>query len=194
VDTRVESLEFLPVELSKTYALTGWAKSGDELGQRFVGDNQQSFGFESYDADHLLIGAEHVLRHLGSADSRLAAPLNPGDTVIRLQSASGWSNASAMEATRGIAWYGYQDSHGTTYADYTYTRNGAKSSVQRGDEVDGAASRLAAPATSWMASLQSCEWRCTRRAPRTRIVPSDFPCVATDRHNATGRRRLAGGG
>lgn len=123
VSALVESTEFLPVDLSKNYSLTGWAKSGDELGERFDPLNQQSFGFQSYDVDHRLIRAEHVLRYLGSADTRLAAPLNPGDTVIRLQIASGWSNTSAPAATRGIAWYGYQDSNGTTYADYTYTRN-----------------------------------------------------------------------
>jgi len=124
VNTLVESAEFLSIDLAKTYALTGWAKSGDELGQRYDAGNEQSFGFRSYDADHLLIRPEHVLRHLGSIDTRLAAPLNPGDTVIRLQNASGWNNTSSGDAvSRGIAWYGYQDGHGTTYADYTYTRN-----------------------------------------------------------------------
>jgi hypothetical protein len=123
-DTLVESIEFLPVDLSKTYALTGWAKSGDEFGQQYDVGNEQSFGFQSYDADHLLIRPEHVLRHLGSSDTRLAAPLNPGDTVIRLVNASGWSNANGSSAaSRGVAWYGYQDSHGTTYGEYAYTRN-----------------------------------------------------------------------
>ena len=132
----------------QTYALTGWAKSGDELGQRIDAGSLQSLGFQSYDADHLLIRPEHVLRHLGSFDTRLAAPLNPGDTVIRLQNASGWSNSGDLAATRGIAWYGYQDSHGTTYADYTYTRNvalGGASGLWSAGDVNGNVITLNAP-------------------------------------------------
>ena len=124
VDSLVESTAFLEVDLAKTYALTGWAKSGDELGQRFFDAAICSRSVsQSYDADHLLISPEHVLRHLGAIGHTLAAPLNPGDTVIHLTNASGWSNASNLAATRGIAWYGYQNSDGTTYANYTYTRN-----------------------------------------------------------------------
>jgi hypothetical protein len=120
----IQSNQFLPVDPGRTYALAGWAKSGDEFGERYLPTNRQSFGYASYDVDYQQILPQHVLRFAGAADTSLAAPLNPGDTVVHLASAAGWSNAAeAPAATRGIAWYGYQNSHGGTYADYTYTRN-----------------------------------------------------------------------
>lgn len=115
---------FIAVDRAKTYGLLGWAKSGDEFGERYLAGNRQSFGFVSYDADRLQILPQHVLKFTTAADTALAAPLKPGDTKITLVSAAGWSNAASNDqATRGIAWYGYADSQGTSYADYTYTRN-----------------------------------------------------------------------
>jgi hypothetical protein len=125
-NVRVEAPNFIAVDSNKTYALSGWARSGDEFGQRYQPNNLQSLGFASYDRDHLQILPQHVLRFAGAADTTLAAPLNPGATTIQLTNAAGWSNAvGAAAGTRGIAWYGYQDSTGATYADYTYTRNTA---------------------------------------------------------------------
>ena len=100
----IQSDRFLPVDTNKTYALIGWAKSGDEFGQRYLPTNRQSFGYAAYDVDYRQILPEHVLRFAGAADTSLAAPLNPGDTVIHLTNAAGWSNAAgAAAATRGIA-------------------------------------------------------------------------------------------
>lgn len=125
-NVRVESPNYIAVDLNKMYALSGWARSGDEFGQRYQANNLQSLGFASYDRDHLQILPQHVLRFAGAADTTLAAPLNPGATTIQLTNAGGWSNsAGAAEGTRGLAWYGYQDSTGATYSDYTYTRNTA---------------------------------------------------------------------
>ena len=47
--------QFVPVDLAKTYALSGWAKSGDEFGKRFNPANLQSFGFAAYAADFTLL-------------------------------------------------------------------------------------------------------------------------------------------
>src|SRR5689334_3411799 len=59
----VQSASFVPVDPSKTYALSGWARSGDEFGLRFQPNNLQSFGFTSYDKDRLEILPQHVLRY-----------------------------------------------------------------------------------------------------------------------------------
>ena len=114
--------EFIPIDTARTYALSGWAKAGDEFGQRYQSNNQQSFGFASFDSDLQAILPQHVLKFPGSTDTTLAAALNPGDPVIQLANATGWSNSGAAN-TRALAWYGYQNSSGQTYADYTYTRN-----------------------------------------------------------------------
>ena len=126
----MQSDDFFPVDATKTYALSGWARSGDEFGLRFQPANQQSFGIVAYDVDLLPISPQHVLRFPGATDTTLAAMLNPGDAAIVLTNATGWSNAEGTSAlTRGVAWYGYMDSTGTTYSDYTYTRNVALGEV-----------------------------------------------------------------
>ena len=84
--------------------------------------NQQYFGFASYDADQLLISPWHVTQFAGSSQARLTQALNNGDTVIHLDSVSGWNNGGPG-VTRTLAWYGYSNSSNFTYDDYTYTRN-----------------------------------------------------------------------
>jgi hypothetical protein len=81
-------------------------------------------GFYSYDADGKLIHSLHVTRQATAVDTRLARAVQPGDTAIYVNDATGWSNAIGGTAeSRSLAWYGYRDSSGTLYADYTYTRN-----------------------------------------------------------------------
>ena len=148
-DQSIQADEFFPVDLARTYALSGWAKSGDEFGQRYQPNNEQSFGIASYDADLLEILPKHVLRFTGATDTTLSTALNPGDTVIRLTSAAGWSNAAGQSAhSRALAWYGYQNSAGTTYANYTYTRNvasGGDSGLWAPGAVNGNIITLATP-------------------------------------------------
>jgi len=78
----------------------------------------------TYDVDRNLIEPLHVTRYDFATDTTLAAPLLPGDTFLLVDDASGWSNDPWQSAeTRALAWYGYSNSTGHTYADYTYTRN-----------------------------------------------------------------------
>ncbi len=138
--------DFVTVDVSKTYALSGWAKSGDEFGQRFDPANRQSFGIAEYDSDHLVILPIHVLKFAGAADTTLAAALNPGDTQIHLTSAAGWSNSSGAAAmTRAIAWYGYTNSSGQAYAAFSYTRNvatGGTNGLWDAGSVNGATNTI----------------------------------------------------
>ena len=84
------------------------------------------FGYQSFDADRLLIEAIHVAKHAFAADTTLAEELAFGDTSFLIADASGWSNEpTESAATRSLAWYGYADSTGSTYPDYSYTRNTA---------------------------------------------------------------------
>lgn len=80
--------------------------------------------FHSADADEHLIESIHVSRHKYSADTNLAAELAPGANAFFIEDASGWSNeAWESSSTRALAWYGYSNSTGHVYDDYTYTRN-----------------------------------------------------------------------
>ncbi len=148
-NVQAQSSDFFAVDITKTYALNGFAKSGDEFGERFDPTNEQSFGLSAYDADLLPILPQNVLRFDNAVDTTLAAPLHPGDTLIHLASAAGWSNAAGTASgTRGLAWYGYQASAGTTYADYTYTRNvamGAASGLWLPGSISGNTITLAQP-------------------------------------------------
>ena len=114
--------EFVPIDPTESYLLTGQARAGNDAGGQFSAANRQYLGFASYDADQLRIEPWQVFRVPGAADTALARPLRPGDTQIVLLDASGWANAGAAHQ-RSLAWYGYTNQDGFTYPDYTYTRN-----------------------------------------------------------------------
>lgn len=94
-----------------------------------------SLGYISLDADRMVIEPIHTQKYGSSLDARLTSPLNPGDTQIALTTTEGWSNTSSDPGTRALAWYGYRDSSGTLYPDFSYTRNVAR------DASDGLWSR-----------------------------------------------------
>ncbi len=100
-------------------------------------------GFASYDIDGNFISMYNYSKLSGSTDTTLAAPLNPGDTTITLTDATGWSNG-ATSHRRSIVWYGYTDSTGYTYPDYTYTRNQAINAWDAGG-VSGNVITLSSP-------------------------------------------------
>ncbi|MDA1054817.1 MAG: S8 family serine peptidase [Planctomycetota bacterium] len=114
--------ELVPVDLSKSYELSGWARSGDDEGNQFSPSNRQYFGFAAYDIDANLIAPHHVMKFGRATDTTLAVTLKPGDRTVVLTDSTGWNNAGASHQ-RSLAWYGYSDSTGHVYDDYTYTRN-----------------------------------------------------------------------
>jgi hypothetical protein len=120
--------DFVSIDPAQDYVLSGQAMSGDGAGGLYDPANQQYFGFASYDIDQLRIDPWQVRKFGSAMDTVLAVDLNPGDTEVVLQDATGWANAGAAHQ-RSLAWYGYTDSQGNTYEDYTYTRNVAKDFV-----------------------------------------------------------------
>ncbi|WP_197442811.1 zinc-dependent metalloprotease family protein [Lignipirellula cremea] len=114
--------DWIAVDPNESYHLSGWARSGDGMAADFAPAAKQYFGFASYDSDLNLIDPTHVLKYTTAVDTRLAAPLVAGATTIQLNDVTGWSNSSTAH-TRSLAWYGYANSDGEVYADYTYTRN-----------------------------------------------------------------------
>ena len=126
------------IDTSQIYELSAFARATDANGGPSADNVTQFLGFASYDVDGNLIRTDQVTRHLGSVDTRLAFDLNPGDTQIVLNDATGWydGNDPRRDHARSIAWYGYQDSTGQTYAEYTYTRNVA-SNLWDADAISG---------------------------------------------------------
>lgn len=120
----LESDEYIPVDPTKRYVLTLYARSG-RGSTNYDAANRQSIGVALYDIDKNPVSSEHADKALsGAADTTLAATLNPGDTTVTLTSASGWQNAGTPES-RQFVWYGYADSTGYVYPAYTYTRFGS---------------------------------------------------------------------
>lgn len=118
-----QSDELIPVDtLGARYVLSLLAKAGDVGGGNFNPANKQYFGVALYDADGLSISSQMGAKFTGSTDTTLAVALNPGDTTITLTDATGWNSTGAV-AGRNFAWYGYSNSFGYTYPNYTYTRN-----------------------------------------------------------------------
>lgn len=117
--------ELIPVDPSRRYRLSLYAKAGDTGGANFNATNRQYFGLALYDVDGNAIGSEHADKLPATAvDTTLAAPLNPGDLTVTLADATGWMNAGAV-SQRQFCWYGWANSRGYVYPDYTYTRHGS---------------------------------------------------------------------
>ena len=114
--------DLIAVDTSETFKLSGFVRAGDGNGNGFDPDNQQYFGFASYDSDGHRISPQNVMRYEDAVDTSLAVDLKPGDTEIHLNDASGWQNAGASHQ-RALAWWPYSNSDGESYDDYTYTRN-----------------------------------------------------------------------
>lgn len=116
--------QIFPVDTNKAYTLGVYADVYATTDQP-TSVETHSLGYRALDEDGLEILPQHVQRFVGSADTTLAQPLQPGDTQIVLVDATGWSNTNNDPATRSLAWYGYTSGRGTTYADFTYTRHTA---------------------------------------------------------------------
>lgn len=107
--------EFIPVDTNATYRLSTHMKnSGPAVSRHYS-------GIASYDVDGLSISPTHTMIQAGTKTT-LAAPLAPGDTTIVVDDLSGWNNTSTETYLRSVQLWGYQNSFGHRYDDYTYTR------------------------------------------------------------------------
>ncbi|MGB7324303.1 MAG: tandem-95 repeat protein, partial [Rubripirellula sp.] len=112
----------IAIDPSQTYDISVTAFSGDGAGGNYVPGEIHYFGFFSYDIDGNLITSQHTGKVAGAVDTTLAVDLVAGATQIVLNDATGWHNGTSSQ-NRSLAWYGYTNSLGETYDDYTYTRN-----------------------------------------------------------------------
>jgi hypothetical protein len=106
-----------------TIAAVGSPRIGAAPAAEFL---QREIGYQLFDVDRLAIETLHVAKFPFAVDTTLVDELSTGDTSFLIADASGWSYEPTESAeTRSLAWYGYTDSTGFTYPDYTYTRNTA---------------------------------------------------------------------
>lgn len=112
--------QLIPVDMTKTYINSIWMRTASEQ----TIENRIYAGFAPYDIDKLAIAPDYVAYRAGS-ETRLAQPLNPGDTTVVVENASGWHNSGDPNTPthyHSIVVYGYTNSFGYTYPDYTYSR------------------------------------------------------------------------
>ncbi len=107
---------YIPVDTSKTYRFKYAVRQAGTAGASTLGL------LSSYDIDQQWIGSEHCMFQAGT-HTVLAQDLDPGDTVVHLASAANWQNAGGTAThLRGFIFWGYTNSKGYTYPDYTYSR------------------------------------------------------------------------
>lgn len=97
--------DFIAVDLTQTYHLSGTGRSGNDDGSEFNDLAGQYFGFASYDENYDVIFPQHYQKSSASAvDTTLVDTLEVGDTSLRVVDATGWYDDSAAYA-RGLAWW-----------------------------------------------------------------------------------------
>lgn len=111
--------EAIPVDVNQRYRLSVSARQNPYVGARYY------VGVSLIDADGFSIIASH---HMYKANTltTLAAPLNPGDTVMYLTSAANWENggtAGVNTHLRSIILWNYVNSLGYAFPALTYSRN-----------------------------------------------------------------------
>lgn len=120
ISTTRTTAEFMPVDISRTYKLSFYAKAIKGNPTKAL-TGHYSF-LDMYDADKLSIGAEMVNPFKGTLTT-LARDLKVGDTVVYLTSAANYNNAvGANTHNRKFMFWGYKNSFGYEYPAETYTR------------------------------------------------------------------------
>lgn len=112
--SQVCTREFIAIDPSQTYELSYYVKSSDS--SSVIYDY-----IDCYDVDKLQIAAMQVKYVKGSLTT-LAEDLKPGDTVVYLTDASGFS-ATTLDYQKGLIFWNYTNSKGYTYPPETYSRN-----------------------------------------------------------------------
>ncbi|WP_237757811.1 phage tail protein [Anaeromyxobacter sp. PSR-1] len=115
LSTEKRNDEVLPVEPSKTYELrfSAMVETAATASRAFAGG-------VFFDIDKLQCYA-WTCGHFPASNTTLAAPLKPGDTTVTLTDGSGWTN-DASQYNRGLIIWGYKNSFGYKYPDFTYSR------------------------------------------------------------------------
>lgn len=122
----VTMTEVLPLDPNRCYRLGSYIQQEALPGDfsAFAGGERHThfMGLLCLDTDGLDILAHHHMRFKqGGIDSKttLTAPLAPGDTTVQLSDATGWNDTSPFDYNRGIILFGYKNSGGYTYQDYS---------------------------------------------------------------------------
>lgn len=107
--------ETMPVDPGKYYEMRMWTKLGDSAAETFYA------GGAFYDVDGYSISPESHM-FLPSTHTTLAHPLIAGDTEIILTDSANWYEGATSYQRQCTIW-GYKNSFGYQYPNYTYSRH-----------------------------------------------------------------------
>lgn len=145
----IKTDEFIPVNINKTYQQSLYLKSGNINGTNYVSDNKNYIGVAQYDIDFNLVQTQHSCKYSGSTDTYLTRTLYNGDSYMYVNNATGWAQTT-NKFTNHFCWYGYTNSKGYVYPDYSYTRYNSGNYV---DPINGMWN------TSSISDIGGGEWR-----------------------------------
>ena len=112
----LESDDYIYVDTSRKYQISFDIKSNNTTSKYYA-------GFSYYDINLNKIDPRYVMYISGSMTT-LKQDLNPGDTVVYLNNASGFQvNNSTPPHQLGLIFWNYTDSTGYTWPELTYSRN-----------------------------------------------------------------------
>ncbi|SEK70264.1 Protein of unknown function [Roseovarius nanhaiticus] len=124
--SEVATSEYLAVDPNQVWRLGCYLMqeklSGDWSAYGSRERHTQYMGLLCYDLDRQPINAFHHMRYRKNGiDSltTLAAPLAPGDTILRLVDSSGWNSSAAPFYQRGLIILGYRNDAGGLYTHYS---------------------------------------------------------------------------
>ncbi|AMO26009.1 hypothetical protein Blue_186 [Bacillus phage Deep Blue] len=107
--------EIMPIDMSKTYKLSVWAKTNPNVGAKYY------IGVFEHDMDGNAIYAENHM-YIKSTLSSLTQDLKNGDTVVYLDNVTNWMNTAAIHQRKLIFW-DYVSKTGYAYQPLTYSRH-----------------------------------------------------------------------
>ncbi|ANY29412.1 putative minor structural protein [Bacillus phage PK16] len=107
--------EIIPIDLSKTYKLSVWAKANPAVGARHY------IGVVPFDIDGRQVLSENFM-YIPSTLSTLTQDIKNGDTVVYLDNVTNWVATSKTYQRRFIFW-NYVSDGGYAYQPLTYSRN-----------------------------------------------------------------------
>lgn len=108
------TLEYIPIIQDHTYQASAYVKKASGTSGYYI-------AWIPYDVDYNRIYAYQSIGFSSTKRTTLAQDLNPGDTTVYLTNVSNWTSFGTNESV--LAFFGYADSTGYVYPDYTYTRN-----------------------------------------------------------------------
>lgn len=114
----VLSSEYVPFDKSQDYDLSFYARNHEGVTTSIA-----YLSIAPYDVDGKIIYTQHIATYFNPNKFYLAEDLKKGDTVVKFTDLTNWNVNTKQAYQRGLLFYGYTDSTGYTYPDFTYSQN-----------------------------------------------------------------------